>query len=287
MIKNLFQTKKTVYSLEVFPPKKDSDITTIYKALDSFRELKPDFISVTYGAGGSTSRKTLEIASYIQNHCKVEAVAHLTCAALNEESLQEFLDQLKANKVKNVLALRGDMPKDMTEEQFNSRTFPYAADLIRHILKNPFGTIAGACYPEAHPQSVSQEADISYLKEKTEAGADFLITQLFFDNQVFYEFMEKVRNAGIQVPVCAGIMPITAASQIKRTVELSGSKVPTALSHLIAKYADNPDDLKKAGMDFAARQIQDLISHGTQGIHLYTMNKPDVAKAIYKSLHLI
>ncbi|MEG1742192.1 MAG: methylenetetrahydrofolate reductase [NAD(P)H] [Acetivibrio sp.] len=284
MIKNLYQNKKTVFSLEVFPPKKDSDISSIYKALDALKELGPDFISVTYGAGGSTSKKTLDIASYIQNQCAIEAVAHLTCAELDPSSLQTFLDQLRDHKVKNVLALRGDVPKEMSEKDFNQRVFTYAADLVRCIRKNPFGSIGGACYPETHPQALSSEADIHYLKEKVDTGIDFLVTQLFFDNTVFYNFMEQIRKIGVTVPVSAGIMPITSASQIRRIVELSGSQVPASLSHLVAKYADSAEDMKKAGLEFATAQIEDLLQNNVDGIHLYTMNKVDVSQTIYQNL---
>lgn len=284
MIKKLFQNTSPVFSLEVFPPKKDSDIDTIYHALDALKELSPDFISVTYGAGGSTSKKTLAIASYIQNNCNIEAVAHITCADLTNDSLQLLLDELKQHKVKNILALRGDLPSNMSEEDFNKRCFAHASDMVLQIRKNPFGSIAGACYPETHPQAVSSDLDIQYLKEKVDAGVDFLITQLFFDNSIFYEFIEKIRKAGINVPVSAGIMPITSASQIRRIVELSGSQVPASLSHLVSRYSDSKEDMEKAGIDYATAQINDLLSQNVDGIHLYTMNKVNVSKTIYKNL---
>lgn len=284
MIKQLYQTHEPVFSLEVFPPKKDSDIDLIYRALDSLKGLNPDFISVTYGAGGSTSKKTIEIASYIQNTLNVEAVAHLTCAELDESSLQNFLDELKAHKVKNILALRGDIPTGMSNEEFNQRVFTHANDLISHINKNPFGSIGAACYPETHPEASSSDADILNLKIKVDTGVDFLITQLFFDNRIFYHFLEKARKAGITTPISAGIMPITSASQIQRIVELSGSAVPTKLSHLVSKYADQPEDMKKAGLEFATMQIEDLLAHQVDGIHLYTMNKVDVSQTIFKNI---
>jgi len=284
MIKQLYQKQEPVFSLEVFPPKKDSDIDLIYTALDSLKELNPDFISVTYGAGGSTSKKTIEIASYIQNTLNIEAVAHLTCAELDESSLQIFLDELKARKVKNILALRGDIPSGMSKEEFNQRVFTHACDLISHINKNPFGSIGAACYPETHPQALSSDADIINLRNKVDTGVDFLITQLFFDNGMFYNFLEKARKAGITTPISAGIMPITSASQIQRIVELSGSAVPTKLSHLVSKYADRPEDMKKAGLEFATMQIEDLLTHQVNGIHLYTMNKVDVSQTIFKNI---
>lgn len=284
MIKQLYQKQAPVFSLEVFPPKKDGDIETIYRTLDSLKELRPDFISVTYGAGGGTSKKTVEIASYIQNTLGIEAVAHLTCAALDETALQHFLDELRLHHVKNVLALRGDMPKDMSVEEFERRPFTHASDLIAKIRKNPFGSIGGACYPEIHPQAVSLAADIENLRKKVDTGVDFLITQLFFDNQVFYRFLEQTRAAGIDTPISAGVMPITSATQIQRIVELSGSQVPGRLAHLVAKYADSPQDMKKAGLEFATMQIEDLLSHKADGIHLYTMNKADVSRTIFQSL---
>lgn len=287
MIKNLYKNKKTIFSLEVFPPKTTDSLEKLYDCLDSFQTLKPDFISVTYGAGGSTSRKTIDIASYIQNTCRIEALAHLTCAALNETTLQEFLDTLKEHQVKNVLALRGDMPKDMTQEEFDRRAFLHASDLIAAILKNPFGSIGGACYPETHPEAASSAEDIAHLKLKAAAGADFFITQLFFDNNVFLSFMESLSKAGIDIPVSAGIMPITKTTQIKRIVELSGARLPTEMSHILSKYRDNPQDLKKAGLDYATRQIMDLLRRGVDGIHLYSMNQPDIAAAIYQNINLI
>lgn len=284
MIKSMYAEKKIVYSLEVFPPKADADIQTIFTALDAMKEVDPDYISVTYGAGGSNSGKTLEIASYIQNECGIEAVSHLTCAALTPQKLQFFLGELKEKRVKNILALRGDKPLDMTEQEFESRYFKHASDLVKAIDKHPLGSIGGACYPEIHPESANRATDIRFLKEKTEAGMDFLITQLFYDNSVFYKFMEEVERSGISVPIAAGIMPVTAASQIKRTVELSGSKVPDKLSRLLAKYRDNAEDLRKAGIEFAINQIEDLQRHGVRGIHLYSMNKADVAKEVFDTI---
>ena len=284
MIKTMYQNKKTVYSLEVFPPKEDTDIQVIYTALDAMKEVHPDFISVTYGAGGSNSKKTLEIASYIQNKCQIEAVAHLTCAALTPEKLETFLKNLAEEKVKNILALRGDKPLDMTEQAFAGRYFKHASDLVNAIAKFPLSSIGGACYPEIHPESATRADDIKYLREKTEAGVDFLITQLFYDNDEFYDFIEEARKGGITVPVAAGIMPVTSASQIKRTVELSGSKIPTAMSHMLAKYRDNASDLRKAGIEYAIHQIEDLQRHGAEGIHLYSMNKADVVKEIFAAI---
>lgn len=281
MIKNLYQRKRPVLSLEVFPPKPDIDISVIFRTLDQMKTLRPDFISVTYGASGSNRDRTVEIASYIQNTCGIEALAHLTCAALDEAVLLDYLNQLKEHNVKNVLALRGDLPRDMTPEDFESRFFRYAKNLIEAIPKHPSGSVGAACYPEVHPESPNAEADIAFLKEKVDAGADFLITQMFFDNNIFYDFMELAQKAGIHAPISAGIMPITSISQIQRIVRLSGSQVPTALSHAMAKYQDSPEDVKKAGLEFAAIQVDDLLQNDVDGVHLYTMNKMETAEYIF------
>lgn len=273
---------KTVFSCEVFPPKRNDDIYEIYKTLDSLKLLKPDFISVTYGAGGSNSKKTATIAAYIQNICEVEALAHMTAVGMTEDMLKSLLFELKKKGIQNVLALRGDRPKTMTEEEFNNRTYRYASDLIPEIRKQGEMFIAGACYPEVHPESKNQEEDIKYLKSKVDMGMDSLMTQMFFSNDVFYDFIEKIRKAGINVPVHAGIMPITAANQLGTSVKLSGSSVPNELSSIIAKYGENPDDMKKAGIEYAINQINDLKKNGVDGIHIYTMNKADITMAIYE-----
>lgn len=269
------------FSCEVFPPKRNDDIYEIYKTLDELKLLKPEYISVTYGAGGSNSKKTATIAAYIQNICEVEAIAHMTAVGMDEEKLRALLFELKKKGVKNVLALRGDKPRTMTDEEFENRTFKYASDIIGRIKKEKQFKIFGACYPEIHPQSKSLEEDIKYLKLKVETGVDCLITQMFFDNEVFYRFLDNIDKAGISVPVEAGIMPITASKQLGTSVQLSGSSVPNELSSIIAKYGDDPDDMKKAGIEYAVRQIDDLIKHGVYGVHLYTMNKADVTMEIY------
>lgn len=266
--------KKTIFSCEVFPPKRNEDIYEIYKTLDSIKMLKPDFISVTYGAGGSNSKKTATIAAYIQNICEVEALAHMTAVGMTEESLNSILFELKKKGINNVLALRGDRPRTMTEEEFENRTYRYASDLITEIKKHGDMFLAGACYPEVHPESDNQDEDIKFLKQKVDMGLNCLITQMFFDNAVFYDFLEKIRKVGINVPIHAGIMPITAANQLGTSVQLSGSSVPNELSSIIAKYGENPDDMKKAGIEYAINQINDLKNNGVDGVHIYTMNKP-------------
>lgn len=280
MIKDLFEAGKSTLSFEVFPPKKDADFDTAYDTLNALGALKPDFISVTYGAGGSKSKKTLEIASYIENTLHIETLAHLTCVGNTKEHILSVAEQLEAHNIKQVLALRGDRPRDMTDEQFNSREFAHASDLITFLKDKTGLQCAGACYPEKHFECFSKETDLLNLKLKQDAGADFLISQLFFDNDYFYDFMERATKKGITVPICAGIMPVTSANQLGTTVSLSGSSIPKAFSDLIATYGDNPEDMRKAGIDYAIRQILDLRANGVKDIHIYTMNKPKMAAEI-------
>lgn len=283
MIQSYFNKKPTL-SFEVFPPKKEDEFEQVFSVLDELSKLSPDFISVTYGAGGSKSKKTVEIASYIQNTLKLQALAHLTCVGNTAAQVETVINELKANNVEHVLALRGDRPKDMTDEQFNSREFAHASDLMHYLKEQAHLHIAGACYPEKHYESFSMESDLNHLKEKQDAGAEFLITQLFFDNDYFYNFREKAVKKGILIPICAGIMPITTAKQIGTIVSLSGSSVPKAMSDMIAKYADSPEDLRKAGIDYAIRQILDLKTNNVDGIHIYTMNKPKMAAEIVAAI---
>ena len=283
MIKEKYN-KKTIFSCEVFPPKRNDDIYDIFKTLDEIKLLNPDFISVTYGAGGSNSKKTATIAAYIQNICEIEALAHVTAVGLDENSLTELLSELKRKQVQNVLALRGDKPRTMTEEEFEGRYYKHASDLIKVIKeKSDDMYIAAACYPEIHPESKSREDDIRYLKLKADYGVDSFITQMFFDNDILYRFLEDIRSVGINVPVHAGIMPITKVNQLGTSVSLSGSSVPKKLSNLIAKYSEDPEGMKKAGTEYAIDQVTDLIAHGVEGIHIYSMNKSDVTSEIYKA----
>lgn len=283
MIQSYFKNEPTL-SFEVFPPKKEDEFEQVFSVLDALSKLSPDFISVTYGAGGSKSKKTVEIASYIQNSLNIQALAHLTCVGNTASQVETVINELKANNVDHVLALRGDRPKDMTDEQFNSREFSHASDLIHYLKEQAHLHIAGACYPEKHYESFSMESDLKHLKEKQDAGAEFFITQLFFDNDYFYNFREKAAKKGIVIPICAGIMPITTAKQIGTTVSLSGSSVPKAMADMIAKYSDSPEDLRKAGIDYAIRQILDLKENNVNGIHIYTMNKPKMAAEIVSAI---
>lgn len=284
MIQNMFENKRSI-SFEVFPPKKDGEFEAAFEILDAMGKLSPDFISVTYGAGGSRSGKTVEIASYIQNKLGIDAMAHVTCVGSKKEQLLDVYNALKGNGVSHVLALRGDRPRDMSDEQFASRDFAHASDMMAFLKENTDLHMAGACYPEKHFESFSMESDLNNLKKKQDAGAEFFISQLFFDNDFYYSFLDRASKKGITVPICAGIMPITAAKQIGTTITLAGSSVPKALADIIATYGENPEDMRKAGIDYAIRQIRDLQENGVNDIHIYTMNKPKMAKEIVDSIY--
>ena len=271
-------------SLEVFPPKKQEDFPNAYAVLDSLSQLNPEFISVTYGAGGSNSKKTVEIASYIENNLHIPSVAHLTCVGNTKQDILNVVEELKKANISRVLALRGDRPVSMSDEQFNSREFTYATELVSFLKENTDFTLLGACYPEKHFEALSMEEDLQHLKEKYEAGCNHLVSQLFFDNDYFYRFLEKAEKKGIKANFHAGIMPITTAKQLGTTVSLSGSSVPKKLADIIATYGDHPDDMRKAGIDFAVNQILDLQAHGVYGIHLYSMNKAKTTTEIVTAI---
>ena len=283
MIKDFFHKNRPTYSLEVFPPKKDADVSVIYDALDEFKTLHPSFISVTYGAGGNTVENTFAIASYIQNQCGIEALTHLTCAAIPDRLfLTNFLTNLYRNGIHNLLALRGDQPQWMSDEQFAQRYYEHASDLVKDVKETYDFSVAGACYPEVHQEAASLQEDIANLKIKVEQGVDFLITQLFYDNDTFFRFLDEVRRAGIEVPVLPGLMPVTSAGQVKNIVGMSGTEIPKELGEAIERYKDNPQDLKKAGLEYTKKQMEDLLAHGVDGIHLYSMNKVEIARFIYE-----
>ncbi|MBE5883301.1 MAG: methylenetetrahydrofolate reductase [NAD(P)H] [Lachnospiraceae bacterium] len=283
MITETLHQKQTL-SFEVFPPKKDGEFDAAFEVMDALGKLSPDFISVTYGAGGSRSKKTVDIASYIQNTLHIDALAHMTCVGCKKEALLQVYNDLKAANVKHVLALRGDRPKDMDDEQYESRDFAHANDMITFLKENTDLSIAGACYPEKHFEAFSKKSDLEYLKQKQDAGAEFFITQLFFDNDLFYDFCERADKVGITIPICAGIMPITSAKQLGTTISLSGSSIPKAFADIIATYGENPEDMRKAGIDYAIRQIMDLQANKADGIHIYTMNKPQIAADIVAAI---
>ena len=271
-------------SLEIFPPKKEEEFPGAFELLDKLALLNPDFISVTYGAGGSRSKKTVEMTAYIQNTLHIPALAHLTCVGNTKSDIDIVVADLKAAGISKVLALRGDRPAYMTDEQYNAREFEHASDMIAYLKETTDFQIAGACYPEKHFEAFSFKEDVRYLKQKVDLGVEMLISQLFFDNEMFYRFEEMTQIAGITVPICAGIMPITTAKQLGTTVSLSGSSVPKKLADIIATYDDNPEDMRKAGIEYAVNQILDLKAHGVKDIHLYSMNKAKTTREIFEAI---
>lgn len=284
MLQDMFESKGT-FSFEVFPPKKDGEFEKAFDVLNELAKLGPDFISVTYGAGGSRSGKTLELADYIQNTLGIDTIAHMTCVGSKKEELLAMWEKLSANNVNYVLALRGDRPADMSDEQYAARDFAHASDMIAFLRENTQLHMAGACYPEKHFESFSMESDLNHLIKKQDAGAEFFISQMFFDNDYYYSFLDKADRKGISIPICAGIMPITSAKQLGTTISLSGSSIPKALSDLIAAYGDSKEDMRKAGIDYAIRQIRDLQENGVNNIHLYTMNKTKTAREIIEGIY--
>ena len=283
MINDMFNRDSSL-SFEVFPPKKDDEFENCYKVLDSLAGLKPDFISVTYGAGGSRSKKTVEIASYIQNNLHLDAMAHMTCVGSDEKDILIVTKELQEAGVNHVLALRGDKPRDMSEEQFERRVFPHATDLIQFLNKNTQLSVSASCYPEKHPEAISMDSDIAFMKMKQDMGARMFISQLFFDNADFYRFVERCDKAEITVPVVAGIMPITSARQIGSTVTLAGSSVPKKLADICAKYGDDTESMRSAGIEYAIDQINDLHKCGMGHIHIYCMNKPKMTAEICQAI---
>ncbi len=281
-INKIFEKKNTTLSFEIFPPKRDGDIKTIYNTLDELAVLKPDYMSVTYGAAGSEKGdKTIKIASVIKNKYQIEALAHLTCVGATSKEISEILNRFRNENIENILALRGDIPIGKENEK---REFGYASDLIKYIKKNNDFTVGGACYPEPHIESKSRISDIINLKKKVDNGADFLVTQLFFDNNYYYDFMKDIRSIDINVPVTVGIMPAINKRQIERMVTMCGTTLPVKFKKIFDKYEDNPEALKDAGIAYASEQIIDLISSGVDGIHLYVMNKPEIAKRLVKNI---
>ena len=277
----LFGKGRTVFTCEVFPPKKTAPVDSIYKTLDGMKDIRFDAISVTFGAGGSNvNQSTQEIAALIENQYYIPAMAHLTCVAAGRKDVDRILDQLKASGVENVLALRGDANPDYPPKT----DFKYASELVAYIRERGDFGISAACYPEGHLESPDMVSDIRRLKEKVDAGAQHLVSQLFFDNDDFFRFLERARIAGINVPIEAGIMPVLSAKSIQRMVSLCGASMPAKLTRILARYGDHPEALREAGIAYAIDQITDLIAGGVEGIHLYTMNNPDVAREIAKSI---
>ncbi len=281
-IKELLNSGKVMISCEIFPPKVDADFEKVERAAKEIAALSPSYISVTYGASGGISSHTVEIASKVQNEWGVTALAHLTCASSTREKVADVIEELKAHGIENILALRGDIPKDADFPLPNQ--YRYASELIREIREKGDFCVGGACYPEGHVECEHMADDIGHLKEKVEAGCDFLTTQMFFDNNVYYNFLYRILQQNIRVPVVAGIMPVTNGRQIKRITELSGTSLPARFRAIVDKFGDNPKAMKQAGIAYATEQIIDLIANGVTAVHIYTMNKPDVAGSILGNL---
>lgn len=278
---DLLNEDKVTLSFEVFPPKTSGRYENVLKAAEKIASLNPNFMSVTYGAGGGTSVHTVVLAKDIHEKYGVEVMAHLTCVSSTREHVESMVEQFKENGIENIMALRGDIPSDGKVGE----DYQYACQLIKELKEKGDFCIGAACYPEGHVESPSIKEDIQHLKEKVEAGADFLTTQMFFDNNVFYNFLYKIKEAGINVPVVAGIMPITNAKQVSRAVQMSGTSIiPYRFKMMVDAFGDNPEIMKQVGIIYASEQIIDLIANGVKHIHVYTMNKPDVAEGIMNNL---
>lgn len=284
-ITEILDNKKLSLSFEVFPPKSDTAFESVKNATEEIAKLSPSFMSVTYGAGGGTSAYTLKIAENIDKKYGVPTVAHLTCVSSTKETVRSKIEEIKASGIQNIMALRGDLTPELEKTDRTKWAYKNAIDLIYDIksIDDNF-CIGGACYPEIHPESENQTEDIKHLKEKVDAGCSFLTTQMFFDNNLLYNFLYKIRQAGITVPVIPGIMPITNANQVDRAVKLSSSFVPQRFKSLVDKFGHSPEAMKQAGIAYATDQIIDLFANGITNVHIYTMNKPEVAKAIKNNL---
>ena len=287
-ITDLLKKNTPSLSFEVFPPKTETGFDSVRAATEEIAKLRPSFMSVTYGAGGGTSRYTLDIAKNIHALYGVPMLAHLTCVSSTRDTVRQRIDEIRAAGITNVMALRGDIPKELEDADRSSWDYRYAIELVRDLkAADPNFCIGGACYPEIHPESADQKEDIRYLREKVDAGCDFLTTQMFFDNNLLYNFLYKIREAGITVPVIPGIMPITNAKQVERAIKLSGSFMPQRFKSLVDRFGGDPDAMKQAGIAYATDQIIDLYANGITDVHVYSMNKPDVAAKIQDNLSAI
>jgi len=282
---NILKHETLSLSFEVFPPKTDSSFESVKTATEEIAKLHPSFMSVTYGAGGGTSKYTLDIAKNIKTAYGVPTLAHLTCVSSTKETVHEKIREITDAGIENIMALRGDIPAHLIDADRTDWAYHHAVELVRELKSaNPDLCIGGACYPEVHPESACQREDIRFLKEKVEAGCDFLTTQMFFDNNLLYNFLYKIREAGITVPIIPGIMPITNANQVDRAIKLSGSFVPQRFKSLVDKFGHDPAAMKQAGIAYATDQIIDLYANGITNVHVYSMNKPDVAEKIQSNL---
>ncbi len=284
-ISEILKKEKLSLSFEVFPPKTETNFESVKEATQEIAKLSPLFMSVTYGAGGGTSKYTLDIAKNIKEQYGVPTLAHLTCVSSSKETVKERIEAIHSAGVTNIMALRGDIPKELEDADRSHWDYKYAIELIEDIKNSGYDfCIGGACYPEIHPESATQKDDIKRLKEKVDAGCDFLTTQMFFDNNLLYSFLYKIREAGITVPVIPGIMPITNANQVARSIKLSGSFMPQRFKSLVDKFGADPEAMKQAGIAYATDQIIDLYANGITNVHIYSMNKPDVAQKIQANL---
>ena len=282
---DLLKSEKLSLSFEVFPPKTESTYDSVRSATEEIARLRPSFMSVTYGAGGGTSRYTLDIAKGIKERYGVPSLAHLTCVSSTKETVHQRIADIKASGIENVMALRGDVPAELAQSDRSNWDYHHAIELVSELRElAPDFCIGGACYPEIHPESADSREDIRYLKEKVDAGCDFLTTQMFFDNNLLYSFLYKIREAGITVPVIPGVMPITNVKQVERAITLSGSFIPQRFKSLVDKFGHNPAAMKQAGIAYATDQIIDLYANGITNVHVYSMNKPDVAEKILSNL---
>ena len=279
-IKDILASDRPVVSFEVFPPKKDAPFDPVKNAVERLARQRPAFISVTYGASGNARANTVEIASFVQS-CGVPALAHLTCVAASRDLIAGEVKALRAAGVENILCLRGDMPKDAAEQ--HPGHFTHAVDLVRALRPSSL-CLGGACYPECHPECPHIEEDIAHLREKVDAGLDFITTQMFFDNNIFYRYLAKLRGHGITAPIIAGIMPVTNGRQIDRICKLSGTYLPSRFKAIVDKFGDVPSAMLDAGVAYATEQIVDLFANGVNAVHIYTMNKPEVAERIMANL---
>lgn len=281
-IRDIIASNKTTLSFEVFPPKKDTDFANVEEAAMGIAKLAPSYMSVTYGAGGSTKGHTIKLANEIQSKYGVPTIAHLTCVCADKESIKEALDEMKAAGIENILALRGDVPKDYDGGVFTD--FAHASELVSLIKEYGDFCVGGACYPEVHPDSLNKKDDLEGIRKKVSAGCEYLTTQMFFDNNIFYNFMYRLREAGVLVPVIPGIMPITRRVQVKNAVKLSGCNVPERFKNIVDKFGDTEAAMKQAGIIYATDQIIDLLANGVKNIHVYSMNKPEIAEGIQKNI---
>ena len=276
----LFAKNQINLSFEVFPNKKPENLESVKAKTAKIAELKPAFMSVTYGAGGGTSQFTLEIAKNIQDNCGVPVLAHLTGVSSTKEIVAQRIEELQAAGIQNIMALRGDLTPEMEGQDRTNWAYKYAIDLIRELKEKGDFCIGSGCYPEVHPEAANMLEDIRFLKEKVDAGCDFLTSQLFFDNSIFYDYLYKVREAGIAVPVIPGIMPVTNAKQMERSIQMSGSFIPRHFKALMERFGNNDAAMKQAGIAYATEQIIDLYANGVKNVHVYTMNNPEVAEKI-------